>query len=62
MLIPSKLMRQQLGGIAPGTEWRWWQAGMPRPLKINGRNYYTQEQREVLIPAWLEATNERRPD
>lgn len=53
MLYPSKQIREECGNISPMTEYRWWQDGFPKPVKIRGRNYYTEEQRTDLIPQWL---------
>ena len=55
MLYPSKQIREECGNISPMTEWRWWQAGFPRPIKIRGRNFYNVRQREQEIPAWIES-------
>jgi len=55
MLHPSKQIREECGNISTMTEYRWWQRGFPRPIKINGRNYYTSKQREIIIPKWIEA-------
>ena len=54
MLYPSKQIREECGGISPMTEWRWWQVGFPRPIKIRGRNFYNSRQRDEEIPAWIE--------
>ena len=54
MIYPAKQIREENGHISPMTEWRWWQAGFPRPIKIRGRNFYTSQQRDEEIPAWIE--------
>jgi hypothetical protein len=60
IMKPSPKVRQdELGGISAMTEYRWWKLGFPRPMKINGRNYYSGEQLNVDIPEWLSSQNRR---
>ena len=54
IIYPAKQIRKENGDISAMTEWRWWQAGFPRPIKIRGRNFYTDKQRDEEIPAWIE--------
>ena len=46
---PSKLIREKCGGWSAMTEYRNWKRGFPKPEKINGRNYYTQQQFTNLL-------------
>ena len=40
-LVKSSIARKAWGGISSVTEWRWVNQGiLPRPIKINGRNYH----------------------
>ena len=42
-LVKSRDARKHWGNISAVTEWRWMQKGIiPRPIKINNRNYYRQ--------------------
>jgi len=43
-LIPATKARADFfGGISAMTEWRWTDKGiLPRPIKINGRNFYRE--------------------
>lgn len=49
-----KLREERLGGISKMTLYRWRKDGFPEPCVINKRNYWTAEQIEHDIPAWLE--------
>jgi hypothetical protein len=57
---PSKVIREKCGGWSAMTEYRNWQRGFPKPEKINGRNYYTQQQVDVDIPEWFERRNQNK--
>ena len=54
-LYSEKTVREEdLGGISKMTVNRWIRFdGFPPPKKINGRNFYTDQQRETVIPAYL---------
>ena len=40
-LVKASKARQEWGGISSVTEWRWVKKGiLPKPISINGRNYY----------------------
>ena len=48
-LMRSARLRKRLD-IAKTTEWRWIKAGiLPKPLKINGQNFYRESVPEELI-------------
>lgn len=50
LVSAPKARREYLGGISAMTEWRWIQAGiLPRPVKINGRNFH-YESDLVAVP------------
>ncbi len=53
-LTAEKEMRADFGNISKMTLNRWYKKGFPRPLVINGRNYWTGEQLENDIPEWFE--------
>lgn len=52
-IYKSKVVRQENGDISAMTEYRWQQQGFPKPIKINGQNYYTHTQRFKEIPNWI---------
>ena len=54
-ITPSKTVRQEyLGNISTMTYWRWIRHhGFPKPVKIRGRNYHTEDQLENDIPEWF---------
>ena len=52
-IYKAKVCRQDWGDISPMTEWRWQQQGFPKPIKINGKNYYTHSQRFEEAPRWI---------
>lgn len=54
-----KVRAEKLGNISSMTISRWKKDGFPRPMKIRGRNYYSQEQLDHDIPAWLESKNQQ---
>lgn len=42
-LLPARAVRERFGGVSSMTLWRWVQAEiLPAPVKINGRNYWTE--------------------
>jgi hypothetical protein len=53
-----KVRAEILGNISQMTITRWKNDGFPQPMKIRGRNYYSQQQVERDIPAWLASKNE----
>jgi predicted DNA-binding transcriptional regulator AlpA len=55
-LISATEFRRKAGGIGRSTEFRWRRVypDFPKPIHINGRNYYAKT--EVL--AWLERQRE----
>ncbi len=51
-LIPSKPLREKLGGISDMTLWRWLnnpEIDFPRPIMISKRRYW----RELGIDEWI---------
>ena len=54
-ITPSKTVRQEyLGNISTMTYWRWIRYhGFPKPVKIRGRNYHTDDQLKHDIPEWF---------
>jgi predicted DNA-binding transcriptional regulator AlpA len=51
-LIPRKVAKERLGGVSDMTIWRLEQnaeAGFPRPVLINGRCFYEENE----FSAWL---------
>ena len=52
-IYKAKDCRADWGDISPMTEWRWQQQGFPKPMKINGKNYYTHTQRFEEAPKWI---------
>jgi hypothetical protein len=51
-LLPDRLVRQRMGGVAPSTLYRWDRnprLGFPKPIVINGRKYRDERQLEDFL-------------
>ena len=62
-LVTSKQVRARIGGVSAMCVWRWTRDGkFPKPVRINGRNYW----RSGVIRAWIMAqgadANDHRED
>lgn len=58
MLIKAKDVRKKFGNVSTMTIHRWLKKGFPPPTKVMGRNFWTTEQVENDIPAWIAAHTE----
>lgn len=49
-LISQPQLRRLMGGVSDSTIWRWRTVGiLPKPLSINGRNYFRQADLKVVF-------------
>lgn len=57
-LLPANEMKTRVGGVSDMTIWRWLRKpdlGFPRPININGRNYWP----EAELTAFIESRRAR---
>lgn len=60
-IIPASEMRHQLGGISVATEHRWRDGGiLPKPIKINRKNFYLQTDIDEFVQNIAERTENSR--
>ena len=59
-LHPAVKCRKEWGNISAMTYWRWiTHYGFPKPVKIRGRNYHTDDQLKHDIPEWFVKNREQ---
>jgi predicted DNA-binding transcriptional regulator AlpA len=56
VVLPSSALRERCGKISGMTVHRWVAAGiLPKPIKINGRNYWRESDVDALLAKGTQA-------